>query len=175
MLNKSQKEQIIANLAKSISSSATTVVCNYKGMSVSDFSELRGKLRGQGAELVVAKKTLTKIAFERAGYELDVTELPGQTAVVFGGDEVFSAKTLYEFSKSVENLKILAGTLEEKVITQEEVLSLAKLPSKEELLAKLVGSLNAPLSGLVNVLSGNSRKLVYALNAIKEAKESDKA
>ena len=142
-------------------------------MTVPEIGELRGKLREKNARMQVLKKTLIKIALKNVDVNVDPDELDGQVAIVYGGeDEIFSPKTLYEYSKDNEKLEILAGILDGKLIGADEVKNLAKLPSKEELLAKVVGSVKAPVSGFVNVLSGNLRNLVFALNAIKESKEA---
>ena len=97
--------------------------------------------------------------------------MEGQLAFVYGGeDEVSAAKIISKLGKDNENLKMLGGVLEGKAMDQAEITALSKLPSKDELLAKVVGSLKAPISGFVNVLGGNLRGLVYTLKAIKEQK-----
>lgn len=131
---------------------------------------MRKELLQEGAEFKVARKTLINLAMEQAGIkDVDARSLDGQLGVAFSPkDEVAPAKVLNKFSKTNENIKILGGVLENKFIDAEAVLALAKLPSKQELLAKVVGSISAPMSGLLNVFSGNTRSLVYALNAIKD-------
>lgn len=172
MLTKKQKESIVKELSKNIKESKTAVICDYKGMTVPEIGELREGLRKNNASMEVTKKTLMKVALKDAKVDLDPREMEGQLAIVHGGDdEVSSPKTLHEYAKENEKLKILAGVLEGNPLSAEEVKNLAKLPSKEELLGKVVGTIKAPVSGFVNVLSGNLRNLVYALNAVKEAKE----
>ena len=171
MLTRQQKEKLVKELSTKIADSKTVVICDYKGLKVDDLKELREKLRENEAEMLVTKKTLIQIALEKAKIDLDIKNLQGQLAIVYGGDEVSSPKTLHQFSKENDNLKILAGVLELKAISDIEVVNLAKLPTKDELLAKVVGSIKAPISGFVMVLGGNLRKFVYALSAIKESKE----
>ena len=171
MLTRKQKEKLVKDLTTKIADSKTVVLCDYKGLKVDQLKELRGALRENEAQMLVTKKTLIQIALKEAGIELDVMGMEGQIAIVHGGDEISSPKALHEFAKDNENLKILAGALEGKQISDVEVVNLAKLPTKEELLAKVVGSMKSPINGFVGVLKGNLRKFVYALNAVKEAKE----
>ena len=103
--------------------------------------------------------------------DIDPVTLNKGVATVFSyNDEVASAKTIGEFAKTHEALKPVGGILEKKFIDAAKVITLSKLPSRNELLAKLLGSIKSPVSGLVNVLSGNLRNLVYVLNAIKNSK-----
>lgn len=172
MLTRTQKEQLVIQLSDELKNSKTSVLCGYKGMTVPEVGELRSQLREQNAKMKILKKTLIQIALKNAKVEIDPSVMEGQVAIVYGGeDEIFSPKTLYNFAKENEKLEILAGILEGKPISAEKVTELAKLPSREELLAKVVGSVKAPVSGFVNVLSGNLRGLVFALNAIKQTKE----
>jgi large subunit ribosomal protein L10 len=173
MLTKDQKKQQVEKLSKDLKESKTSVICGYKGMTVPEISELRSKLYEQYSSMQVIKKTLMKIALKKIDVEVEPEKLDGQIAIVYGGDdEIFSPKTIHEYAKTNENLEILAGILEGKLISADEVKNLAKLPTREELLAKVVGSAKAPISGFVNVLSGNLRNLVFALSAIKETKEA---
>jgi large subunit ribosomal protein L10 len=173
MLTKSQKKEIAKELKGNIEGSKTSVVCDFKGLTVEDLSELRSQLREFGARMKVIKKTVMQIAIKDANVDLDVRKMEGQVAIVYGGeDEVCSPRILHKFAKGNDKLKILGGILEQKGITEAEVKNLANLPSKQELLAKVVGSMKAPINGFVGVLSGNLRKFIYALNAIKDSKEN---
>jgi len=172
MLTRAQKEQLVNRLSDELKNSKTSVLCGYKGMTVPEVGDLRSQLREQNAKMQILKKTLIQIALKNAKVEIDPSVMEGQVAIVYGGeDEIFSPKTLHNFAKENEKLEILAGILEGKLINAEKVTELAKLPSKEELLAKVVGSVKAPVNGFVNVLSGNLRGLIFALNAIKQSKE----
>jgi large subunit ribosomal protein L10 len=142
------------------------------GLTVNDTSQLRQKSRENNIKLQSIKKTLLKKALEQVKMKnLDPKSLEGSLAISLGmQDEVAPAKVVAEFAKTHEQVKILAGALEDKILSQDEVIALSKIPSKEELLAKLVGSVNAPISGLVNLLAGNLRGLVNVLNAVKDVK-----
>ena len=171
MLNKNQKKEIIEKLTEDIKNSKSVVFVDFKGLKVNDTRALKKDLRNSGASLKVAKKTLINLALEKAGVKIDARLMEGQIALaVSDADETSPAKIIDGFSKKNKNIKILAGLLGSKIMKLEEIEALAKLPSKEELLAKLVGTLNAPISGFVNVLAGNLRGLVQALNAMAEKK-----
>ncbi|HRY52415.1 MAG TPA: 50S ribosomal protein L10 [Candidatus Portnoybacteria bacterium] len=170
MQTKAQKQDIVKDLTDKLKKAKAAVFADYTGMSVAKLTELRRKLRSKDNELKVAKKTLIDLAVKNAGISnLDARNLPGQMMVVMGfSDEVASAKTIFEFDKKGEQVKILGGILENNFIDKQGVLSLAKLPSKQELLAKAVGSMAAPLTGMLNVLQGNIRGLVQVLSQIKK-------
>jgi large subunit ribosomal protein L10 len=167
--SKQQKEELVKDLAQKIKASKAVVFSDFKGLMVKDMSVLRRELRAAGVEIKVLKKTLINLALKDAGIELDIKKLEGQIAIaVSSGDEVVAAKIIAKAAKANENLKMVGGILGVKELSADEVNALAKLPSKEELLAKLVGTLNAPVSGFVNVLSGNLRGLVNVLKAVAE-------
>lgn len=171
MQTRDQKKQIVKDLAEKIKNSKAVVFSDYKGLAVKDMTSLRKELRAQGIDFKVIKKTLMNLALKDAGMEVDVRKMEGQIALaVSSGDEVAAAKIIAKAAKANENLKIVSGILGKNVLSKEEVVALSKLPSKEELLAKMVGSLNAPVSGFVNVLAGNLRGLVNVLKAIGETK-----
>jgi large subunit ribosomal protein L10 len=172
MQTKDQKKIIIQNLARKIKSSKAVVFSDFKGLKVKDMSALRKELRAAGVSIHVAKKTLIDIALKDAGLDVDVKKLEGQIAIaVSSGDEVMAAKIIDKVAKANENIKIVGGILGDKSLTADEVKALAKLPGKDELLTKLVGTLNAPVSGFVNLLAGNLRGLVNVLQAVREAKQ----
>ncbi len=171
MQTKIQKEELVKTLAQKIKDSKTVVFSDFKGLSVKDMTSLRRELRTKGIDFQVLKKTLLSIALKDAGIEMDARKMEGQIAVaVSAGDEVEASKIIAKMAKANENLKIAGGILGKKILSKEEVVALSKLPGKDELLAKLVGTLNAPVSGFVNVLAGNMRGLVQVLKAISEAK-----
>ncbi|MDP1834283.1 MAG: 50S ribosomal protein L10 [Candidatus Moranbacteria bacterium] len=171
MQTKQQKEVIIKELAEKLKNSKAVVFSDYKGLKVKDMTVLRRDLRAEGVDLKVLKKTLINIALKDAGIEMDAKALEGQVAIAISSkDEVAAAKIIAKLAKVNENLKIVGGILGTKELSIAEVDALAKLPSKEELLAKLVWTLNAPVSGFVNVLAGNMRGFVTALQAIADKK-----
>jgi large subunit ribosomal protein L10 len=169
MLNKDQKKALVKDLTDQIKSSKVSIFSDFTGTSVAKMQELRRELRQAGATYKVSKKKLFDLAFKEAAIEVDSTGLEGQIGLTVGQqDEVSAAKILNVFAKKNKNFKILRGVLGNQVLTDKEVIALAMLPTKEELLAKLVGTINAPVSGFVNVLAGNLRKLVYVLKAVAE-------
>ncbi len=171
MLTRNQKKELVKSLEEKIKQSKSVVLVDYKGLKVKDTMELKRELRKAGVEYLVTRKTLLEIALKNAGIEMDICGMEGQIAVSFSKeDEVVGAKILDKFAKTNENVKMLGGTLGIQVMGEKEVKALAKVPSKEELLAKLVGTLNAPVSGFVNVLAGNMRGLVQVLKAVSEVK-----
>lgn len=169
---KAQKKKDVASLTAKMQEARAVVFVNYKGLKVKEIEELRKKLRASQIDYVVAKKTLTNIALEKAGLkEVDAKSLEGQIALVFGKeDEILLAKLLHQFAKEHPALSFLTAIIDKKAIKKEEIVALAQLPTKGELLAKMIGSISAPLSGLINVLMGNLRCLVYALKAIADSK-----
>lgn len=167
-----QKKKIITTLEDKFKEFTSLVFVDYKGLTVKESSEIKILCKKQDVEYVVAKKTLIKLALEKAGYkDFDIKGLQGNVSMVIGfSDEVAPAKIAATFAKTHENLKLLGGIMEQKIIDLNQVVALSKIPSKVELLAQLVGSINAPVSGFVNVLAGNLRGLVQVLNSIKEQK-----
>lgn len=168
MLTKDQKKQLVKELSESIKASKSAVFVDYRGLKVKDLTRLKKELRGSGVKLKVIKKTLIERALKDSGIDMDVKNLEGQIAIALSEDEITGAKIIDKFGKTHENLKILAGILEKKLMGAAEMKALAKLPEKEELLAKLVGTINAPVSGFVNALAGNMRNFIQVLKAIGE-------
>jgi len=155
---------------------------DYRGLSVAQVQNLKIKLREFDAELTVAKNSLTGIALKKANYkdgdELKAT-MSGPTATLFCfGDEVGPIKAVFDYSKEnalsagkEELPKFKAGFLGKDFLNSGKLKELAQLPGKNELQAKLVATINGPIYGIVNVMAGNLRKLVYVLKAVKKAKE----
>ena len=171
--SKIQKQEIMRNLTERIKKSKSIVFAGFNALGVHDNEALRLTLRKEHGEYYVAKKTLLERALKEQGIEnLDTKSLDGKLAVIFSyEDEVSPAKAVDAFRKDKEDkIYFLGGILEGKLLSKTEVEALAKLPSKQELLSRLVGTLNAPVSGFVNVLAGNLRGLVTVLKAIEEKK-----
>lgn len=168
---RTEKEAVIQKLAEGLSKMRSAVFANYEGLKVKEIEELRRTLKKEGIDYTVAKKTLLRLAAKQAGKAIDPKGITGNFATVISfEDEVAPARILAKFAKDHEALKLVAGILEDRLIDAKAVIALSKLPSKTELLAKLVGTMNAPALGFVNVLAANLRGLVYVLNAIKASK-----
>ncbi len=166
-----QKQETVASLLAGLKQSKSVVFANFQGLTVSKAEELRKTCRKEGIDVLVAKKTLLKRACQESGLnEIDPDTFDGGVASFFGQDEVTPAKIVNTFAKTNEVVNIYGGVLEGKFIDSAMVKSLAALPTKIELLGKLVGALQAPISGFANVLAGNLRNLINVLNNIKEAK-----
>jgi large subunit ribosomal protein L10 len=166
-----QKAEIISDLKDKLTRAKSVVFAEISGYTMADANQLREKARKDALDIGVVKKTLVEIASKEAGVPLEDDTLTGSTLAVFGyGDEIAPARVMAAFVKGRELMHLTAGIIGGKLISSDEVKKYASLPSRDELLAKVVGSLNAPVSGFVNVLAGNLRGLVCALNAIKETK-----
>lgn len=171
MITRKQKEEVVEKIAAKIKESKAIVFADYRGLNVEEMTEIRRELRAKGVELKVMKQNLFKIAVGSAGADIDTESLKNHPiAIAFGQDEVDPAKTIYDFSKKHENLEIIGGALDGKTISMEELRSLALMPSREEMYAKVVGSLASPLRGIVGVLQGNLRGLVSVLNQYAESR-----
>ena len=170
-LTREQKQNIINDLEKKIEKQKSIVFMDFTGIKVKDLAKLREKLKEGGSEMKVSKKSLMEIALKNKNIELDSKKLEGEVAMVFGyEDELAPSKLVYQFSKENQKAKILGGFLENKFYEMADVIRLAELPSKEQLLGMLVWTLSAPASNLVGVLSGNMRKLVFAFSQIRDRK-----
>ena len=169
---KDQKKVEVTNLTKKFKEAKGVVFVDYKGLTVKEVEELRKELRANEVDHYVAKKTLANIALKEAGNkDVDTRSMEGQLAIGFGKeDEIMPARLLHKFAKTHKSLKLLGGIVENEYLGDKEIISLALMPSKQELLAKVVGSIGAPLAGFVRVLKGNLNSLVYALKAIADKK-----
>ncbi|MFA5714722.1 MAG: 50S ribosomal protein L10 [Candidatus Paceibacterota bacterium] len=170
-LTREQKKNIIDDLESKIEKQKSIVFMDFTGIKVKELAKLRETLKESGNEMKVAKKSLMEIALKNKKIELDSKKLEGEVAMVFGyEDEIAPSKLVYQFSKENQKAKILGGFLENRFYEMADVIRLAELPNKEQLLGMLLGTLSAPATNLVGVLSGNMRKLVFALSQIKEKK-----
>ncbi len=170
-LTKEQKKKTIEDLKKNLDKKKSIVFIDFSKIKSKDIFALRKKLKAANCVLKVAKKTLLGIAFGKESplWNKAKENIFGQLAVVFGfKDEIAPAKIIGQFSKENENIKILGGIFENKFIDKKEVIVLSNIPPREELLARLTGSIASPLSGLVNVLQGNIRGLINVLSKINK-------
>ena len=171
--SKLQKAVILRDLTAKIGLAKSVVFANFNALTVKDNEDLRHKLRAENSEYYVAKKTLMNLAFKDSQIaDFNARSMDGKVAAIFAyEDEVAPAKIVHGFRKSREDkITFVGGILENRFLSKAEVENLALLPSKLELYSKLVGSINAPVSGFVNVLAGNLRGLVTALKAIADQK-----
>jgi large subunit ribosomal protein L10 len=167
-----QKVENVAHLTEQMQKAKAVVFTDYRGLSVAQLDTLRTELAKHDATLEVTKNSLMNIAAKQADKEVAADVLQGPTATLFAfGDEVAPLKALVDFAKEAELPTVKAGFLGSMTLSAAQVSSLAALPSRDVLIAKTVGTIKAPLSGLVNVLQGNTRGLVYALAAIRDQKQ----
>ena len=146
-----EKKQIVSALSEQLKTAVSGVFVDYCGLTVEQDTKLRNKLREAGVEYKVVKNTLTRFAAKEVGFdELDPI-LNGPTSLAMT-DEVAPAKVIADFAKDNEQLEIKAGFLDGKVLALEEIKKLAATPNRETLLAKMLGSMNAPISNLVRTL-----------------------
>lgn len=170
--SRTQKKDIVARLTDLLKTAKSVVFAEQSAIGVADLDVLRAKARAQHITVLLSKKTLTTIAAKQAGFDdVDITRLPNSVMTLIGhDDEVAPARLVAEFAKQHDTIQIVGGVFEGRFTSQERMVALSKLPSKKELYAKLVGSMNAPVSGFVRVLSGNMRGLVTVLKHIQEQK-----
>lgn len=171
MLTKVEKQAVVEALAERFGRQKTAIFSDFGGVSVAKISTLRRLLKKSDAEYKVTKKTLFDRALEAAGLGVKTKDLKGEIGVAFGyGDEIAPAKILAKFGKENETFRILGGILSGRILGDKEVLALARLPGREQLLGQLAGVLVSPLRGLAVVLQGNMRNLAVVLSKVKSLK-----
>jgi large subunit ribosomal protein L10 len=170
-VSRQTKERILSELTEQVQSAKSLVFARFSHVPVKDLEALRKQAKKEGVRVMVAKKTLLERATKAAGLDVAPSTLPESILTLFGTtDEVAPAKLIATFAKGKETVSIVGGVLEGKGVPKQDMVRLAALPSKQELYAKLVGTMQAPVSGFVNVLSGNLRGLVTVLKAVSEKK-----
>lgn len=168
------KKKIVADIKDKMQNMQSCVLYDYRGLTVEEVTNLRNACRKAGVEYVVLKNTMIELAAKEAGIEGLDDHLKGPTAVAFGmTDPVAPAKVLSEFTKNLKKTEIKCGIVDGKVIDVQGVAALAELPPKEVLIAKMMGSLNSPITGFVGVLSATLRSLVYAVEAVRKQKAGE--
>lgn len=147
------KKAQVAELVESLKTAVTGVLVDYRGLSVEEDTKLRNDLRAAGVKYFVVKNTLLRLAANQVGLEDLDSILHGPTALAISDDPVAPAKVIADFAKDNDKMEIKSGFMDGKVMTLDEIKALAKTPSKETLIAKMMGSLNSPISGLARLLS----------------------
>ena len=166
-----QKEAILARTQDRLARSSAVVFVNIAGVKVGQVEAIRDSLFTQGLNLQIAKNSLFKIALSEKNIEMPSELLDQPLGMVFSYDDpIAAAKLTMPFVKEFEAFEVVGGLIDGAFVTAAQVAALATLPSREQLLGQLVGTLAAPLSGMVNVLAANIRGLVTVLGAISEAK-----
>jgi large subunit ribosomal protein L10 len=164
------KEASESRIRKNIKETGTFFIVKYSGLSGPELNSLRLSLRDAKSELFVVKNTIARRALKEIGRDDLTKAVDGPCGFVFATEPVGTSKVLYTFSKDHNELKLEGGVLNEAVIDASQITALAKLPSREVLLAQAVGAIKSPINGLVMVLKGNLRKLVFALEQVRQKK-----
>jgi len=173
MSTKQFKNNKIEQFKEIISKAKVAVIADFRGFTVADITELRRSLQKENSDFTVMKNTLAIRAIKDTPFAGLEQYLEGPSGIAFGfGDEVSSAKVITQFIKKAKKGEIRGGSLENNPLTSKEVLRLAELPSKEELYAKMLGSINSPATGLVNTVNGVARALVIAMDQVRQQKEA---
>ena len=169
--NLEAKKVVVEDIKEKIQNAKSVVLVKFNGLSVAEDTELRREFRKNNVEYKVLKNTLIRRAFNDMGITDFDEDLNGPTSVAFGADETGASKVIVEAAKKYQDkVSVKSAYVEGGKVDVEGVKALAAMPSKEELIAKMLGSLQAPISNLVGVLSAMPRSLVIALNAIAEQK-----
>ncbi len=165
------KDLIIKEIEKELKRGEPFFVVRHDTVPAASIDKLRAKLRISKTRYLVVKNTLGQKAFERMKLKEVGDQIIGACGIAFtSGDVAASSKTLMEFAKDNQNFKVQAGYMQGQMMTADQVKVLASLPSREVLLAKVLGTMQAPISGLVNVLAGTLRQLVTVIDAIQKKK-----
>lgn len=173
MGSKPVKEKMINELKEEITNASVAIVTDYRGLTVEEITTLRRGLQEKDAEYTVMKNTLAKIAVRDTKYEPLSQFLVGPTAVILGHtDQVGPVKVLTQFMKKAKKVTIKGGMLDSSVLNEDSVKQLSDMPSKEELIARMLGSINSPATGIVSCVNGVARNLVVCMDQIRKQKES---
>lgn len=166
-ISRAEKEEQVNRLTEKLEKTEVVVWAEYRGLNVTALNQLRRSLRSHDAEMHVIKNTLAELALRRAGLPVPEELLAGPTAIglVYGGDIAGAAQALNDFGKANREFVIKGGQASQRMLTAAEVQDLSSLPSREVLLARVLGGMNAPVAGLVTVLGGTLRGLLNVLQA----------
>ena len=171
MATKAFKKEKTDAIKSKVEKAQVAVLTEYKGYSVEEITDLRRSLQKEGGDYMVTKNTLTKLAIKGTNYEVMEELLKGPIAIAFGfEDQVSPAKIVSKFIKDTKKGVILGGVLEGKLLSAKETEDLAKLPSKEELYAKILGCINSPASGIANSVNAVMAQLTRAMAAVRDQK-----
>lgn len=169
--NLENKKQVVEQITEKLKNAKSVVLVDYKGLTVAQDTEFRNEFRKAGCEYKVLKNTMVRRAFNELGVTSFDEDLNGPTAIAFGTDETGAAKVAVEACKKYNDvISVKSAYVDGSYVDKNGVVALSKMPSKEELIAKMLGSMQAPITNFAGVLSGITRQLVVALNAISEKK-----
>jgi large subunit ribosomal protein L10 len=170
-MNRTEKEQIVAELSQKLSGVKAAFIADYRGINVDQVTRLRRELLAAGVDYRVVKNSLLRLSAKGSQAEVLESYCKGPTAIAMAGTDVVTpAKILVKYADEIAAFDLKAGMLDGKLIDVDGIKALSKLPSREELLAKALSSMNAPASNLVGTLAAIPRSLVQVLNAIGQSK-----
>ncbi len=170
-LNLEEKKAVVEEIAAQVAGAKGIVLAEYRGLEVGNMTELRRRARGSGVYLRVLKNTLARRAVKDTPFAKLADQMVGPLVYGISSDPVATAKVMNEFAKGNDKFVIKAGAMPNAVISAKEVAALASLPSREELLAKLLATMQAPIAQFVRTLNEVPSKFVRALAAVRDAKE----
>ena len=174
-LNLEQKQAVVAEVSEQLAKAQTVILAEYRSIPVKDMTELRKRARNSGVYLRVLKNTLARRAVAETPFKGLSEKMVGPLAYGISSDPVAAAKVLQEFSKDNEKFVIKGGAMPNLVMSPREVADLAKMPSRQELLAKLVGTMQAPIAKFVRTLNEVPGKFVRTVAAVRDQKEKQAA
>lgn len=170
-LGKFCKDKMIEETLERFKNHPDFVITSFMGSSVSDMEQLRKSLKKNSASYLVVKNSTLRIIFEKLKLKDEASKIDGGMGISFsGGDIITTCKTLVTFSKGKDKFQIKGAVIDGKSVSQDRVRQFASLPSKEVLLAQVIGGIKAPITGFVNILSGVLRSFVYVVDAIRDKK-----
>lgn len=169
-LNLDEKKAIVAEVSAHVASAQAIIMAEYRGMEVGQMTQLRAKAREAGIYFRVVKNSLVRRAVKDTPYAALADHMVGPLAYGISSDPVAAAKVLHEFSRDNEKLVIKVGAMSGKIMFLEDVRALATLPSREELLSKLLGTMQAPIAKFVRTLNEVPSKFVRGLAAVRDSK-----
>lgn len=173
-ISREAKESAVAQLTQDLSHIKLAVMTDYRGLTVGEVEELRNLLREQGMTYRVTKNTLLRIATKAnaALADIDPQSFTGPMALAMGfDDEVAPARVIFQYAKAHDALEVVGAiTGDGQLLSAADVKALATLPTREQLIAQVVGTIAAPLTGFVGVMAGNVRSIINVLNALSEAR-----
>lgn len=171
-MNRDDKQRVVDELHDAWTESTAGVVTHYRGLTVAQMGDLRRSLHNANVSLQVVKNTLARRAAEGTGFKAAEELFTGPVAIAYGTDPVGMAKAIADFAKKNEALKIMGGVLDGKAVDAAGISALANLPSREVLLAKMLGSMQSPISGFVRTLNEIPASFVRALAAVRDQKQA---
>ena len=171
-LNIEGKKEVVAEVSERLKNAQAVVLAEYRGLPVEDITVLRSKARASGVYLRVLKNTLARRAVKGTPFEKLADQMVGPLAYGIGTDPVAVAKVLNDFAKGNEKFVITGGAMPGQVMSPKEIAALAALPSRQELIAKLLGTMQAPIAKFVRTLNEVPGKFVRTLAAVRDAKAS---